>query len=694
MISVISCIVFEHDFAFVLMAALVCVCGCLLTTNLYVRLRSSVGARQYLWLFLAGLVGGATVWTTHFVAMLGYVVPFDRTFEPMLTLVSLTTAIVTASFGFWITSLMNNRFFIGFGGMVIGMGIAVMHYLGMAAYQIPALLDWDETYVVASVFLAAAFAAAATLTGAEVEGRKGVVLSSLLMVLGIVGLHFTGMTGLTVLPFRGLDVPLQTISDQFMLFSVVGVTGIVLASVAAAFLIESQGMEEASLTYKHLALHDPLTGVPNRFHLRERLNEELRQLTGRSSGGLGVIAINLNRFKDINDLHGHAVGDMVLREVAKRLSGVLGPGEYVARIGGDEFVAIKVGVRSADELEPFGERLKVEVNRPILWDHNRISLTCSLGAALAPHHGREVEELLVRANLAVEACGKQAGEDFIIFSSKMEEESRHRAAIAIDLRSAAQNGQLELHYQPQNETATRGLQGFEALVRWRHPEHGLISPVEFIPVAEETGLILEIGRWVLNTACMTAAKWPDRFSVAVNVSAFQLAQDTLPLQVASALAKSGLAPSRLEIEITESGVITDQAHALEIVMALKELGVSVAMDDFGTGYSSLSTLQSFPFDKIKIDREFVKSLGDSQQSSAIIRSTILLGASLGIPVLAEGVETEEQLAILKMEGCKAVQGYLFGRPQPEAEAERLIDLDDQRLQGNQVTSSRVVPIRA
>ncbi len=654
------------------MAALVCASGALLTANLFSRLRASVGTRRFLWLFLVALVGGATVWTTHFAAMLGYVVPFARTFEPTLTLISLATVIGTTLFGFGLAGFNSSRSFIGFGGLVFGFGAGLMHYIGMAAFQMPALLSWDQGFVMASLALGGGFGALATLAGARLRGRKAIAASCLLMVAGIVSLHFTGMAGLTIIPFRGLAVPEQTVSDAVMLFFVVGVTAVILASVGAAFLIDSQGMEEASATYKHMALHDPLTGIANRLQLRERLANALRSLD-TASGTVAVVAINLNRFKDINDLHGHASGDMVLREIAKRLAGTLGAGESIARVGGDEFVALKTGIRSTADLKDFAARLKMEISRPIAWDHTRLTLGCSLGAALAPDHGRDVEELLVRANLAVDAARKNARRTITIFTSDMEEASRQRAAIAIDLRGAVQNGELELFFQPQNDARTRSLCGFEALVRWRHPQHGLISPVDFIPVAEETGQILEIGRWVLETACTTAAGWPERFKVAVNVSAFQLAQDTLPLQVATALSKSGLKPERLEIEITESGVITDQEHALKIVLALKELGVSVAMDDFGTGYSSLSTLQSFPFDKIKIDREFVKSLTVSPQSAAIVRSTILLGASLGIPVLAEGVETEEQLGFLQLEGCKSVQGYLFGEPLPERRAAKMIE---------------------
>ncbi len=670
MFSVVSCIAIGHELRFVFLAAVVCVLGCWLTINLHSRLKSTTGNRRYLWLFIVALVGGATIWTTHFSAMLGYIVPFGRTFEPELTLLSLVSAVVTSGAGFYVGSLRGKAYFPALGGAIFGGGVALMHYMGMEAYLVPGLIFWDTGFVVWSVVLGVGLGAA-TLVLADIgTGAWGVIQASLVMILAIVLMHFTSMTAITFHPFPSLVIPEQAISDNVMLAAVVGVTLVIISVVGSAFVIDSGNTQEATATFEHLALHDPLTQIPNRFFLRRRLEEELPKVSEESM--LAVLTIDLDRFKDVNDVHGHGAGDALLIDIGQRVQGLLGDGEFVARVGGDEFVACKSGVSRRADIFMFAEKLRTEIARPFAWRHQVLTVGGSIGVAFAPKDGRTVDHLLARADLAAYEAKNGGGDRLVCYSEGMEEQNRARAAIAIDLKSAIQNEELELYFQPQNDTRTRRLTGFEALLRWNHPERGVVSPAEFIPMAEETGLILDIGVWVLEAACSAAAKWPERYSVAINVSAKQLAQDTLPLQVAAVLGRTGLSPRRLEIELTESGLIADQKHALKIVQELKELGVTVAMDDFGTGYSSLSTLQNFPFDKIKIDREFIMSLTANAQSAAIVKSTILLGTSLKIPVLAEGVETEDQLSFLLQEGCEAVQGYLFGQPLRLAECEAMM----------------------
>ncbi|MEP2436515.1 MAG: EAL domain-containing protein [Roseibium sp.] len=660
MFLVLSCIAVAHEARFTLLAALVCILGAFLTVNLYSRLRSSQGSKRYLWLFLVALVGGATIWTTHFSAMLGYIVPLGRTFEPTLTLISLGSAILTSGLAFLLASQGKSIFFPLAGGGVFGMGIAVMHYLGMEAYWVTGIIKWDTSFVVWSVVLGAGLGAAALVLAHTGKGISGIAQAASVMILAIVLMHFTGMTAITVVPLSGVSIPAQALSDDVMLAAVVGVTLVIIATVASAFVIDTRNMAEATATYQHLAMHDPLTQLPNRTYLRHQLEEQL--LNAQDSSMLAVLAIDLDRFKDVNDLHGHGAGDAFLAYLGRRLKLQLGEGEFLARIGGDEFVAYKSGVTDETEILPFANRLRSEIAHPFDWQNQLVKIGGSVGISCAPRDGLSADELLTRADLAAYSAKTDGGDRLAFYCKGMEERSRSRASIALDLKSAIQYGELELYYQPQNDTRTRGLNGFEALVRWNHPERGLLSPNEFIPIAEETGLILDIGAWVLEEACSAAAAWPEQYSVAVNVSALQIAQTTLSQQVAAVLARTNLAPARLEIELTESGLIADQAHALEVVLDLKKLGVSVAMDDFGTGYSSLSTLQNFPFDKIKIDREFIMSLTANKQSAAIVKSTILLGTSLQIPVLAEGVETEDQLSFLLQEGCQSVQGYLFGKP--------------------------------
>ncbi|SHM17865.1 bifunctional diguanylate cyclase/phosphodiesterase [Roseibium suaedae] len=674
MLSVVTCIAVDHELRFILLAALVCVIGSVLTMNLLGKMKSMTGAGRLLWLFLIALVGGATIWTTHFSAMMGYIVPFNRTFEPYLTLLSLASAIFTTGAGFYLATISKDRIYGQIaGGCVFGFGVALMHYTGMQAYLIPGQIIWDHTMVVWSVIFGGGLGGAAMVLACSENSRTSVLQASLVMVLSIVLMHFTGMTAITIEPIAGVEIPAQAISDDIMLLAVVSVTLLIIATVASAFAIHTRSLNEASAAYQHLALHDPLTHLPNRLYLRSRLEELLQQVD--ESAQLAVITVDLDRFKDVNDVHGHKAGDELLREIGRRVGAILRPGEFMARVGGDEFVACKFPICEAGEALAFAERLRREIVAPFGWDHQLITVGGSFGVVVAPRDGKLADNLLAKADMAAYSAKNAGGDRMSLYSEGMEEFNRARAAMAIDLKTAVRKGQLELLYQPQNETSTRKLKGFEALLRWNHPERGLIMPSEFIPIAESTGLILELGNWVLEQACRQAATWPETYTVAVNVSPMQLAQDTLPLQVAAVLGRTGLSPKRLEIEITESGLISDQHHALKIVQELKDLGVCVTMDDFGTGYSSLATLQAFPFDKIKIDRGFVMSLTSNEQSAAIVKSTILLGSSLRIPVLAEGVETEDQLSFLQEEGCEAVQGYLFGKPLPHAECLKLMRTD-------------------
>jgi len=384
-----------------------------------------------------------------------------------------------------------------------------------------------------------------------------------------------------------------------------------------------------------------------------------------------VLAIDLDRFKDVNDAHGHVAGDADLTEVARRVGAALQEGEFFARIGGDEFVAVKSNVFARAEAIKFADRLLGLVLDPIDWQHRNLSVGCSIGVALFPEHGMTADVLCSRADLAMYRAKSLGQGKICTYEPSMDEMSRTRAELAIDLKRALASDEFELYYQAQNDVFTGEIVGFEALLRWNHPRKGRIAPNDFIPIAEETGLIVDIGDWVLRTACATAASWAGPFRVAVNVAPMQLNHE-LAKRVAETLRETGLAPARLEIELTESGIIADRQHALQVVLALKALGVTVAMDDFGTGYSSLSTLQAFPFDKIKVDKSFIQSVETSAHAAAIIKVTMLLGRSLNIPVLAEGVETERQLEFLREEGCDSVQGYLFGKPMPRDAVSRMV----------------------
>jgi diguanylate cyclase (GGDEF)-like protein/PAS domain S-box-containing protein len=412
---------------------------------------------------------------------------------------------------------------------------------------------------------------------------------------------------------------------------------------------------------EHLAHHDTLTDLPNRAAFNDCIVSAIG-LASVSNESFALLCVDLDRFKSVNDVFGHAVGDALLREVARRLEAAC-QGAFFARLGGDEFAVITPTGSQPAAAEALAERLSaaldcdIEINGHIL----RVGLT--IGVGIYPQDGIDAATLVANTDAALFRAKSEMRGSIRFFEISMDKQLREKRALQQDLRSAISQNELALHYQPQAHI-DGDITGFEALMRWHHPRHGLVAPSTFIPLAEESGHILGLGEWILRTACREAASWPRPLRIAINLSPVQFQHGDLPRLVHQVLLETGLAPSRLELEITEGVLIGDFTRAVSILRRLKGLGVRIAMDDFGTGYSSLSYLQSFPFDKIKIDEAFVANLSHSQQASTIIRAIIALGRGLNLPVVAEGVETEEQLRFLASEHCNEIQGYFVGRPKP------------------------------
>jgi diguanylate cyclase (GGDEF)-like protein len=419
----------------------------------------------------------------------------------------------------------------------------------------------------------------------------------------------------------------------------------------------------------HMAGHDALTGLPNRLLFRESMEQALAGPEHENS--VAILSIDLDCFKEVNDTLGHPAGDALLRGVAERLRRCVGDG-MVARLGGDEFAMIRVGAQSVEDVTVLAERILKTLGEPMKVEGHDIRVGSSIGIAIAPAHGDDPDELLKHADTALYRAKADGRRTFRLFEPEMNLRALARRSLEADLRGALDRGEFELHYQPFINVVGNQVTGFEALIRWHHPHKGLISPADFIPLAEETGLINPIGDWVLRQACLDAAAWPEGLQVAVNLSPVQLRNRALPRFVILALAAARLDPKRLELEITETALLQDDEALLASLHHLRALGVRIAMDDFGTGYSSLKYLRSFPFDKIKIDRSFVKELGIRSDCAAIVRAVAELGRSLAMTTTAEGVETEAQLAHLKQEGCTEVQGYLFSKPRPASELASLI----------------------
>jgi diguanylate cyclase (GGDEF)-like protein len=420
---------------------------------------------------------------------------------------------------------------------------------------------------------------------------------------------------------------------------------------------------------EHLAHYDALTNLPNRSLFQRHAEGLLLETEGRE---FAILYIDIDEFKRINDTLGHLIGDEFLKSVAERLRQSVGPEDFIARLGGDEFAILQHGIESAEDVHGLVARIYHALRTPFDCHGHQFSSDASIGIAIAPRDGSDLLDLLKNADLAMYAAKAAGRRTYRFFDPEMEQQANHRRELEADLRAALAQGAFELHYQPQVDLRSDRVTGCEALLRWRHPVRGMVSPADFVPVAEETGLIEEIGQWVLRTACAEAATWPANVRIAVNVSPIQFRSETLSLKVAAVLTETGLDPRRLELEITEAVLIADDDAALATLNQLRSLGVHIALDDFGTGYSSLQYLQRFPFDKIKIDRSFVKEVTRDSSSASIIRAVVSIAADRNMITTAEGVETLQQRETVQNLGCTQMQGYLFSAARPAQEIGALL----------------------
>ena len=758
---VLDCLTQDHNLLLVGLAALICVAGSVVMSRLYARTRRGAARDRLPWIFLGAVAGGATIWCTHFVAMLAYKPGVAIAYAPLLTGVSLIVAMVGCGVAMTLGAV-RRSWAPALGGATFGLGVAAMHYIGMAAFTAEAFVHWDMNYVAVSVIAAVAGGAVAFGIGATDTLRHRTLATTLLLVLTIVSLHFTGMGAMTVMPLvPSANAWTLTEAETLLALGVSVVGFLILGTAVASYALEEQserqskkslanliegsvdgmlveaegkvvianrafaelcGLADEALVGRpvtdwledvetmpadalvqsrltagegsipvevavriettpdqifrifavrdlrsriaqerriaHLARNDSLTGLPNRASFLEKLD---RTVATAGEGRFALLAIDLNRFKEVNDLYGHAVGDQLLVHVAGNFRDAALDGEFVARLGGDEFVAIVPAV-DREGAHAAAERLWAAMVQPLTAEHAELQCGAAIGIALWPDDASVPSVLINNADLAMYRAKASLVADICFYEEAMDEAVRQRRRVTLGLREALDNDRFELHYQLQASVETGEITGYEALLRWRQADGSFISPMDFIPIAEETGMILPIGEWVLRQACAEAASWAEPHRIAVNLSPIQLSHVDLPRMVHQILMETGLSPHRLELEITETAMISDMERTTHILRQLKLLGVSVAMDDFGTGYSSLSTLRAFPFDKIKLDRTFMSELDGGPQSKAIIRAVLALGESLDIPILAEGVETQEQLTFLKEQGCDEVQGYLLGRP--------------------------------
>ena len=663
MYRVFTCLFEQHNLWLVGVAAIVCIAACV--GAFYVLGSVGHGKGRSKWLFLSSVLAGGGTWATHFVAMLGYAPGLPITFDLPITLLSAFICIAIAWVAFELFHRGGSAKTRLAAGVGLGVAIAAMHYIGMAGLHTPALRFWSPELVIASVFFSCAFAIGALETFVQAPKRFRLPGASAILVLGIVSLHFTAMGALTLSSDPRIVVPSGEI-DHDLLAAVIagGAAAMLLVGVVLAFAdrqlttMKLAAAEQAAA----MALHDALTGLPNRRYLESAIEKRLGACS--ESDRLAVIAVDLDRFKPVNDLYGHAVGDELLVHIAKLLASEAGEQGFVARLGGDEFVML-LPVTTEDALIARLAALVHSFDAPFAVAGNEISVGATLGVALAPGDGVGADMLMRRADVALYRAKEDGRGRYAFFEAGMDERVHERAALERDLRSAIRNDEIEAHFQPFVTLTTGAITGYEILARWTHPTRGAIPPTVFIKIAEETGQVGELCLNVLRRACTQSRTWPGAPTISLNIAAIQLRDAALPQKLLKVLVECGFPPQRLEIEITEDALVSDFDAARDILTSLKNLGVSVALDDFGTGYSSLRHLRELPFDELKIDRSFVHSMHDSEEALTIVRTIVQLAHSLGLGVTAEGVETEEQARALQALGCQTGQGFLLGRPGAE-----------------------------
>jgi diguanylate cyclase len=659
MFRVFSCLTGEHDLRLVGLAGIVCFLASLAAINLFHRAAATTGRARAMWLATAGAASGCGIWATHFIAVLAYDPGIGVNYNVGLTVLSLVLAAGLTGSGLSVAVYNRSHWATCLGGALVGGGVACMHYLGMWALEMPGHIVWSADLVAASVLLGMLFGAASLWVAIRGSGTSATLAAGVLLTLAIVAHHFTAMGAVEIVPDPARAINALSLSPAWMAIGIANAAVAILGMSLAGAFVDKRAAERIA----HMAHHDPLTGLPNRAAFAKQFATVLDRSAAAGSS-FAILCIDLDRFKEINDLFGHPAGDLVLREVSDRLLTAV-KGEFIARLGGDEFTIIVQGGGQQTPGASVAESVLSAMSENLEIDGHRIAVGVSVGVAIYPHDGADAATLLSNADAALYRAKAEGRGTIRFFAVEMDQQLREKRSLQHDLRSALERGELRLFYQPQ---ATTGgdVTGFEALARWQHPKRGMVPPAEFIPVAEESSLIISIGEWVLREACTEAASWPRPLQIAVNLSPAQFRQGDLPTLVHTILLQTGLSPSRLELEITEGVLIGDFARALSILRRLKGLGVRIAMDDFGTGYSSLSYLQSFPFDKIKIDRSFIANVQSNHQSAAIVRAVIALARGLDVPVVAEGVETSEQLEFLAQEFCSEIQGYLIGKPSPIA----------------------------
>ena len=664
------------------------------------RIATARGRTAYLWMGGGALAMGFGVWSMHFIGMLALELPLELGYDLGLTLWSLLVAILSCGFALWLVSQPSlPALQLLLGALIMGAGISAMHYSGMAALKMQPGIDYDPTLFGLSLVIAVGASAAALSIAFRLRKQTPYVRlirggASVVMGLAIVGMHYTGMAAANFpvgsfcgalvdgLSGKGLDNLVLVSSLAVLVIALL--TSIFDARLDArtAALADSLTLANEELT--QLALHDTLTGLPNRILLADRISQAMGKVA-EQGGCFSLMFIDLDGFKPVNDAFGHHVGDRLLREVALRLREQLRSQDTLARIGGDEFVLL-VRLTGPDDAPQVATRQVSLLAKSFRVDEHDLQISASIGIALYPGNGQSAEELLMNADAAMYHAKGGGKNGYSFFDVSMNTNARKQLQLLQDLRQALEHNQFRLHYQPKFDASNGKPVGAEALLRWEHPQQGLLQPDDFIELAEKTGLIIPIGEWVLNEACRQMRIWFDQgyshWRIAVNLSALQFCYSGLVDSVVSALERNQLPANSLTLEITETTAMSDADASMTVLQKLSHMGVDLSIDDFGTGYSSLMYLKRLPANELKIDRGFVRDLEHDSDDAAIVSAIVALGQALGLRIVAEGVETDTQQSFLTTLGCDSLQGFLLGQPLPAEQFMVDIHRAEQPVAGN------------
>ena len=672
----------SYDFALVFLSLCVAILASYTALDLAGRITGAQGAARVLWIGGGAVAMGLGIWSMHFVGMLAFSLPIDLGYDLAITLLSLAIAMLTSGFALWLVSQPElPAWHLCLGAVAMGAGIGAMHYIGMAAMRMQPGIVYDPLLFALSLLIAVAASGAALLIAFRLRRHTRHVRllrggAAVMMGFAIVGMHYTGMAAANFpegsfcgAAFSGLDsgwLASLVIVTTLAVLAIALLTSILDARLEARIELLSSSLAKANAELTQLALHDGLTKLPNRLLLEDRINQNILKLQ-RNGGYFALLFMDLDGFKPVNDAFGHHVGDQLLVAVAQRLRAHLRANDSLARIGGDEFVLL-AELRHPDDASNVASHVVGLLSQPFEIDGHELRVSTSVGIALYPGDGVDQQELLINADAAMYHAKSLGKNGYSFFESSMNTNARQQLQLLHDLRVALERGELRLYYQPKFASGSGRMLGAEALLRWQHPQQGLLAPVRFIGLAEKTGLIIPIGDWVLDEACRQMRLWYEQghqdWRVAVNLSALQFCHGELVETVRQTLARHALPANCLTLEITESTAMHDVSASQVILEQLAEMGVGIAIDDFGTGYSSLLYLKRLPANELKIDRGFVRDLEHDGDDMAIVSAIVALGQALDLRIVAEGVETPEQQAFLTELGCDSLQGYLLGHPLP------------------------------